>query len=131
MPEPLDPTVGDLLLARRILERLGYSVADGDHRLGWVAEEVCREMDALRADKARLDFLDRCNKRLNDRYGNDYGWKLILNHNVSRLMLDDWSNSVDLHDAEGSHFKQPSCRNAIDEHLRRLDQHRQRDAFHG
>jgi hypothetical protein len=73
---------------------------------------------AAAADRARLDFLDACNRRLNERYGTNYGWKLILNHNVTRLMLNDHQMSVDLHDSEGGNRKLPSCRDAIDERMR-------------
>lgn len=75
---------------------------------------------ALREDKARLDYLDKCNHRLNSRYGTSYGWKLILNHNVNRLMLDTPSGmAVDLHDTEGGSAKFTSCRKAIDESMLR------------
>ncbi len=73
------------------------------------AREV--EVARLREDKARLDFLDRCNQSLNERYGTNYRWSLILNHNVTRLMLND-TRTVDLHDSEPNGL--PSCRDAID-----------------
>ena len=66
----------------------------------------------LEEDKARLDFLDECSARLNGHYGTSYGWTLILNHNVNRLMLDGLL--VDLNDMEASKAKLPSCRAAID-----------------
>ncbi len=66
------------------------------------------------SDTARLDFLDRCNARLNAKYGTNYHWKLILNHNVSRLMLGHLE--VDLNDAEARGL--PSCRDAIDAKMR-------------
>ena len=66
------------------------------------------------ADTARLDFLDQCNGRLNAKFGTNYHWKLILNHNVSRLMLGHLE--VDLNDAEARGL--PSCRDAIDEKMR-------------
>ncbi|MCY1277445.1 hypothetical protein D9M70_261400 [compost metagenome] len=68
------------------------------------------EIRQLRADKARLDFLDRMNAALNARYGTTYRWKLILNHNVTRLVLGDLE--VDLCDHEPNGL--PSCRDAID-----------------
>jgi hypothetical protein len=68
-------------------------------------------------DTARLDFLDECNTRLNAKYGTEYGWRLILNHNVNRLMLGPRMD-VDLHDSEGGNKKLRSCRAAIDERLR-------------
>lgn len=66
------------------------------------------------ADTARLDFLDQCNTRLNAYSGTNYQWKLILNHNVSRLMLGNLE--VDLNDAEARGL--PSCRDAIDAKMR-------------
>lgn len=75
------------------------------------------EGEALREDAARLDFLDGCNARLNASYGTHYGWKLVLNHNVNRLVLGDMK--VDLHDSEGGNDKLPSCRLAIDEARKR------------
>lgn len=75
------------------------------------AEAECAE---LRADKARLDYLDRCNAALNARYGTTYRWKLIQSHNVNRLMIGDFA--VDLHDSQPRGL--PSCRDAIDERMR-------------
>lgn len=75
------------------------------------AEAECAE---LRGDKARLDYLDRCNAALNAHYGTSYRWKMIQSHNVNRLMLGHWQ--VDLHDNEASGL--PSCRAAIDERMR-------------
>ncbi|WP_437870916.1 hypothetical protein ACSD7O_14330 [Methylorubrum extorquens] len=77
------------------------------------AAQLQAEVEALKEDAARLDFLDGCNARLNASYGTHYGWKLVLNHNVNRLMLGDMK--VDLHDSEGGNDKLPSCRLAIDE----------------
>lgn len=70
-----------------------------------------------RRDKERLDFLDRCNLALNDHYQTNYGWKLILNHNVTRLMSERGLDFIDLHDSEGGNKKFKSCREAIDEAL--------------
>ena len=38
----IDPTRSDVALAKLILERLGYSVEGNQHRLDWVAEEICK-----------------------------------------------------------------------------------------
>ena len=65
---------------------------------------------SLEADKARLDWLDSANARLNAKYGTRYKWQVILNHNVARLMLGDMQ--VDLHDTDPNGL--PSCRDAID-----------------
>jgi len=72
------------------------------------------DIEALLADKARLDYLDRCNASLNAQYGSTYGWTLIQNHNVNRLMLDHLS--VDLNDMAAQGL--PSCRDAIDQKMR-------------
>lgn len=82
------------------------------------AEAECSELRALvaelTADKERMDYLDRCNAALNAAHGTYYGWKLILNHNVNRLMLDHFC--VDLNDSQPHGL--PSCRDAIDERMR-------------
>lgn len=74
------------------------------------------QVDELLRDKARLDFLDEMNCKLNAWAGTIYRWKLILNHNVNRLMLGHMQ--VDLHDqAPHAHA---SCRLAIDEEMSRI-----------
>jgi hypothetical protein len=75
-------------------------------------------VEALAEDKQRLDFLDECNRRLNENYGTNYGWELILNHNVNRLMLGHLQ--VDLNDSRGGNAKLPSCRAAIDEAMNNI-----------
>jgi len=67
-------------------------------------------------DADRLDFLDECNRRLNASYGTNYSWKMVMNHNVNRLMLG--SMKVDLNDADAKGLK--SCRNAIDAEMQRV-----------
>jgi hypothetical protein len=74
--------------------------------------ELLAENEALREDKARLDFLDEANARLNEQAGSKYGWELIFNHNVNRLMTKQGHLSVDLNDAKAHGHK--SCRDAID-----------------
>lgn len=77
------------------------------------------EVEGLRGDKARLDYLDEANAKLNARFGTTYGWKLIMTHNVNRLMIGSFGgNHVDLHDSEGGNAKLASCRAAIDERMR-------------
>jgi len=74
------------------------------------------EYDALIKDKARLDYLNECNRRLNECYGTKYSWKLVQSHNVNRLMfknLHPVSGGVDLHDSHWKGFE--DCRKAIDE----------------
>lgn len=77
-------------------------------------------VEELERDRARLDFLDACNAALNGRYGTNYGWSLVLTHNVTRLMLGR-NMEVDLHDSEGGNTKLPSCRNAIDREMTRIN----------
>lgn len=101
---PMGPVMaGQVAVAQQIAESIR-----GLKPAGAIAE-----MQALAEDRARLDFLDRCNARLNSRYGTSYRWRLILNHNVNRLMLGE-SMEVDLHDSEGGNRGLPSCRAAID-----------------
>lgn len=120
----------DLAEARAEIERLRR---ERDHwKFGHDASERARDealsalrekeerVKALEADKARLDFLDACNAALNRRYGTNYGWSLVLSHNVTRLMLGRWLE-VDLHDSEGGKAKLPSCRGAIDREMTRID----------
>jgi len=83
------------------------------------ADEIARLREALGKDRDRLDFLDECNRRLNARYGTNYGWKLVLNHNVNRLFLGDHLD-VDLNDSHGGKGKLPSCRAAIDKEMDRI-----------
>lgn len=71
----------------------------------------------LEADAKRLDFLDWLNRRLNVHYGTEYGWKLVTNHNVNRLILGS-DFDVELHDSEGGNAKLDSCRAAIDQRMR-------------
>jgi hypothetical protein len=68
-------------------------------------------------DTARLDWLDRMNAALNQRYGTSYGWELILSPNVVRLMthkppITGYVTGVDLNDSRARGL--PSCRAAID-----------------
>lgn len=78
------------------------------------------EYEALLKDKARLDYLEQAHVALNARYETEYGWKLIINHNVVRFMAgncyprDDGYPGIDLHDSEGGNAKLQTCREAID-----------------
>lgn len=76
--------------------------------------------DALK-DKDRLDFLDKCNQALNAHFGTTYGWELILNHNVTRLMSGKaraGDIDIDLNDAKAHGAK--SCREVIDAQMQKL-----------
>lgn len=79
-------------------------------------KERARIAGEVEKDKERLDFLDECNHRLNEYHGTNYGWELILNHNVTRLLSGNL-NRIDLNDANGSKDKSKSCREAIDKAL--------------
>jgi len=83
------------------------------------------EYAALLQDKVRLDYMDECNRRLNAHCGSSYGWKMILSHNVTRLMLESPYGcefaAVDLHDSEGGYRKRKTCREAIDEYLQNVE----------
>lgn len=78
------------------------------HQLRLTAE---RERDELRQDKARLDWFDRMNLALNQHYGTAYRWRVVVNHNINRLVLRDLK-TVDMSDTDP--FGLPSCREAID-----------------
>ena len=80
-------------------------------------DRLRREVEEARADKARLDFLDECNARLNTHHGTTYGWEMVMNHDVNRLMTGHLA--VDLNDAKAHGFK--SCRGAIDEEIKRIE----------
>jgi hypothetical protein len=77
------------------------------------------EYDSLKKDKERLDFLERCHTKLNEQYQTDYGWKIIINHNIVRMMMDslDGLRQIDLNDAEGGYAKSKTCRLAIDQKI--------------
>lgn len=74
------------------------------------------EVQGLRKDAERLDWLDKMNETLNRHYGTTYRWELILSPNVVRLMAGRGGNGyvgdIDLKDS--SPHGVPSCRLAID-----------------
>lgn len=76
------------------------------------------EREKANDDSKRLDYLDECNRRLNAYHGTTYGWELILNHNVTRLMSGHLA--IDLHDSKAGTGMQKSCRDAIDERMKTL-----------
>lgn len=43
------------------------------------------QIEALTADKARLDWLDQVNAGTNERNGTRYGWRYDINHNRAAL----------------------------------------------
>lgn len=79
------------------------------------------EYESLKADKKRLDFLEDCHTRLNDLYKTDYGWEVIINHNVVRLMKEKDINGIDLNDAKGGNDKIKTCRLALDKKMEEIE----------
>lgn len=98
--------VSDPMATMKLGEQLLYAATD----LICAQED---EIDRTKDDTARLDFLDAANRRLNAHCGTNYRWRLIMNHNVNRLMIGHME--IDLNDAEGGKDALPSCRAAIEE----------------
>lgn len=116
LPDP-DPSFTEA--AWDYVSSLDFTATTRPHLAAGELNRLREEVSALRADKDRLDYLDAANAVLNARYGTTYGWKLIMTHNVNRLMIGRFGgNHVDLHDSEGGNAKLPSCRAAIDERIR-------------
>lgn len=113
--KPLEGELGDV--AYELLRQAAAQLASDRQQIQRIEAECAAlrtEVADLSADKARLDYLDRCNAALNAAYGTTYRWKMIQSHNVNRLMIGDFA--VDLHDSEANGL--PSCRDAIDERMR-------------
>lgn len=76
------------------------------------------EVEALRKDAERLDWLDRMNAALNERNGTTYNWRLILSPNIVRLMAgihhNGYVGDIDLNDANSGRESHRSVRAAID-----------------
>lgn len=88
--------------------------ADGE----WVRySDHAAEVERLERDRDRLDFLDGLNRAINSRYGTDYRWEMVINHNVNRLMCK-FPYGVDLNDAKAHGFR--SCRDVIDREMVRI-----------
>ena len=108
-------------------DRTHYEGCERDHlECALLALDKARaELAAAREDTERLDWMDRMNASLNKRYGTVYGWKLILNHNVVRLMRNAPSSAVvsdiDLNDMEPIRTGHTGCRAAIDA-VRRMNE---------
>ncbi|MEL7453815.1 MAG: hypothetical protein AAGJ50_10645 [Pseudomonadota bacterium] len=83
--------------------------------------EMEAENERLQADKVRLDFLDEANVRLNKQVGTKYGWEIIFNHNVNRLMSGrpQQHMAIDLNGARAHGYK--SCRDAIDVKIKDIE----------
>ena len=82
-----------------------------------------KEWEALKKDKERLDFLEDCHTKLNQKYGTDYGWEVIINHNVVRMMMNCQGGlkEIDLNDARGGNDKIQTCRRAIDKKIEEFE----------
>lgn len=74
-------------------------------------DQLRAEVEALRKDKARLDWFDSLNVALNQHYGTSYHWNVVVNHNVNRLYLNSLQ-IVDMNDQDCHGLT--SCRDAID-----------------
>ena len=92
---------------------------DGDYVTYSAYAALAERCRVLEADKTRLDFLDECNAALNARSGTVYGWAMVMNHNVNRLMTERHHLAIDLHDSKA--HGAPSCRGAIDAEMRRIE----------
>lgn len=97
-----------------ITEKQIQDLEDADeYSLRHYSSEVSLLIDSYRKllqDKARLDWFDRISAALNLRYGAEYRWQVVTNHNVNRLVLGHMV--VDLCDHHPNGL--PSCRDAID-----------------
>lgn len=82
------------------------------------AEAAEAECSRLREDAERLNFLDQMNASLNAHYGTNYGWRLVLSHQITRLMSGEhrggFVGDIDLNDQDGTRDRAASCRDAID-----------------
>jgi hypothetical protein len=81
------------------------------------------EWESLKKDKERLDFLEECHTKLNEKYGTDYEWEVIINHNVMRMMMKcrGGLREIDLNDACGGNNKIQNCRRAIDKKIEEFE----------
>ncbi len=66
-----------------------------------------------KADKERLDYLDRMNEALNAHHGSRYGWQFVATGMVNRLFAGS-VNRLDLNDQDGRNNQASSVRHAID-----------------
>jgi len=123
-----DPLLSDMLrpTLSRLYELLAPHEKDTEGRVT-IPEQEYR---ALLEDKANLDFLEEAHQALNDMYGTDYGWELIINHNVVRAMVKnchprEGRDGIDLNDAAGGHAKISTCRETISR--KRKEYHRDKE----
>jgi hypothetical protein len=72
-------------------------------------QAVAEEWRELRKDRERLDWLEARRQALNRFYRTQYGWRVVLSHNVVRAVVS--LNDLDVHDSEPNG---PDLRAAID-----------------
>jgi len=122
-------TIQERLRAHPVLQSVSDSKPDHEAVAAYVRQSYAireeaadtidtlnEEIERLRQDRDRLDFLDSLNQALNASAGTRYGWELVINHNVNRLMFQDMA--VDLNDAKARGW--PSCRVVIDREMTRI-----------
>ncbi len=114
-----EPITYDEFKERAMLSTHDYATQD---RFIYILDQALAQNEAevlerVGKDTERLDFLDRQNQILNEFHKTEYGWELIINNNVNRLMAGN-VNRVDLNDSKAHGVK--SCREAIDEKMNQL-----------
>lgn len=60
-------------------------------------------------DAERLDFLDRCNAKLNEQSGTRYGWKFHRNHNRVAVLEDSHIPVLTVREAIDVAMQNESC----------------------
>ena len=79
-----------------------------------IHENLAKKLQRAMQDTYRLNFLDYLNTNLNNKSGSEYGWEMVVNHNVNRIYAKS-TDSIDLRDSCAHGTK--SCRDAIDKHI--------------
>lgn len=62
-----------------------YLTGQDSNQLAQFLRRTAAELDELRADKERLDWLDSVNGTINEFNKTVYGWRLEINHNRAAL----------------------------------------------
>lgn len=91
---------------RRVAAALTSLIAERDG--------LAKALEQAKDDTARLDYLDSLNASLNARHGTKYGWAMVVNQNVNRVMFN-FPRGADLSDYNPHGFR--SCRTAIDQRM--------------
>lgn len=101
--------------------------------------EEQKEIASLRADRARLDWLEKRRVALNAHCGSAYGWEVVQSHLVNRLMLrtpevcamagvdvnDTGTGGKDIRHAIDDAMRASSLANVLDQPAAGLAQHKQ------